>query len=494
MAVLNRVFVCLHFLLCIYYFCAAAENQYKAAVVEFHPPENVGDSFEILQHTVDEIVELLEQPQFENVDIIVLPEGAFNRLDTAVLLSKSENYCDDDSVHFLLRKISCVARKSSSYIVMNGYFKIKCNEDDQNFCVDKQENTNTYSTTIIFDRNGKHIAKYRKFNLFHEPVQVTEKPELITFQTDFNVTFGTSICLDLLSYWPQDAIRKRGVENFVYPTMWYSQLPHLSALQNQYGWASSTNVNLLAANINWPSLYCSGSGIYSGSQIVKTIYTSDEKTQVLIANVPKSPSLLEYEKSIQLYQYVDHKLIETNQLNDNLINNLLMKHEKLKHYKKTILKLQKNSHYKDQICKHNTCCSYEIETGDDNFVGFYMVGLFKGIKHYGTLDDLRTKQYVCTIVYCNEENNFKSCGTKPTSDLTKLNKLKLKLNLPNHEDVQIQSSVLTFSGHLLNTNEFEINTSVQNNSKLAQLNLLKPKNDLMTFAIFARDYSSHKIY
>lgn len=73
-----------------------------------------------------------------------------------------------------------------------------------------------------------YIFRYRKYNLFNEDVQVTEKPDLVTFHTDFNVTFGVCICFDLLFYWPPIALVERGVRNFVYPTMWFSEIPYLS--------------------------------------------------------------------------------------------------------------------------------------------------------------------------------------------------------------------------------------------------------------------------
>lgn len=68
--------------------------------------------------------------------------------------------------------------------------------------------------------------RYRKFHLYDEKAQRTIKPELVTFRTDFNVTFGLSVCFDLYFDSPSVALVKRGVRNFAFSTMWYSGLPY----------------------------------------------------------------------------------------------------------------------------------------------------------------------------------------------------------------------------------------------------------------------------
>lgn len=54
------------------------------------------------------------------------------------------------------------------------------------------------------------------------------KPDLITFKTNFNVTFGVCICFDLMFAEPAVNLINQGVKHFVYPTMWFSELPYLS--------------------------------------------------------------------------------------------------------------------------------------------------------------------------------------------------------------------------------------------------------------------------
>lgn len=128
-------------------------------MVEVNPPETIGDDFTTVAAVTDQMVDIIKSPETKNVDIIVLPEGVFNRVPTAILLPTSTVFCDDQNAHFLLRNISCAARDANKYVVIDAYFKIYCSDDDQTFCANKTDNTNMYNMAIAFDRNGIAVAK-----------------------------------------------------------------------------------------------------------------------------------------------------------------------------------------------------------------------------------------------------------------------------------------------------------------------------------------------
>lgn len=130
-----------------------------AAVVEVNPPETIGDDFSTVAAVCDQMVNIIQSPETKDVDIIVLPEGVFNRIETAVLLPTSTVFCDDPTSHFLLRNISCAARNANKYVVIDAYIKVHCSNDDQKFCANKSDNTNMYNTAVVFDRNGIVVAK-----------------------------------------------------------------------------------------------------------------------------------------------------------------------------------------------------------------------------------------------------------------------------------------------------------------------------------------------
>lgn len=76
--------------------------------------------------------------------------------------------------------------------------------------------------------------RYRKTNLFVEPsFNVTKVPEIITFDTDFGVKFGTFICFDIIfNIPPLYLTRIYGITDFVFPTAWFSEVPFLTGKQN----------------------------------------------------------------------------------------------------------------------------------------------------------------------------------------------------------------------------------------------------------------------
>lgn len=74
--------------------------------------------------------------------------------------------------------------------------------------------------------NGSINFRYRKYNPYNEDIAVTEEPEIVTFRTDFNVTFGVMVCFDLMLDIPGNVLVQSGIRNFVFSTMWHNQLPY----------------------------------------------------------------------------------------------------------------------------------------------------------------------------------------------------------------------------------------------------------------------------
>lgn len=127
------------------------------------------------------------------------------------------------------------ARLRQKYIVVNINEKSICPDKQQVMYEDPRKcgvnNTNIYNTNVVFDRNGTVISKYRKFNLFGEKgVLKPWKYEVVTFDTDFNVTFGMFICFDLMfDHPPLDLVRK-GVTDIIFTAHWFSELPFLTGI------------------------------------------------------------------------------------------------------------------------------------------------------------------------------------------------------------------------------------------------------------------------
>lgn len=235
-----------------------------------------------------------------NLDIIVFPEMTLNQLETAFEIPEFEDKivpCDNTSFALddLVKQISCAAKRFQRYVVVNMVTKAKCPDadmiaqEDPRQCSDRDDGFSYYNTNAVFDRDGTLISRYRKFNLFGERVDKPFKPSMVYFDTNFGVRFGHFICFDLQFRYPAlELVRNHNITDIVFPSMWYSELPFLTAVQLQKYWAYSNNVNLLAAGSNNPAVASTGSGIYAGRKgSLVSIMESTNISKLYTATVPK---------------------------------------------------------------------------------------------------------------------------------------------------------------------------------------------------------------
>lgn len=234
------------------------------------------------------------------LDIIVFPEMTLNGMETAVETPEPNDKvspCDNATypADNLVKLISCSAKTHRRYVVVNVVTKAACpdadmiaNEDPRN-CTDRADGMSYYNTNVVFDRNGTLISRYRKFNLFGESVDKPHKASLISFETDFGVKFGHFICFDLAFRFPAlELVRNQSITDIVFTTMWYSEMPFLTAVQVQQGWAFKNNVNLLASGANNPILGSTGTGIFAGRKgSLASVMEGGRKTTLFTATVPK---------------------------------------------------------------------------------------------------------------------------------------------------------------------------------------------------------------
>lgn len=120
---------------------------YKAAVVEFNLRSRpIGQN--IIKENVKRVIDIINSDEMKNVDILVFPESILNNPIAPIPLSKSDeehSLCDSSTIHWLLKDISCAARQSSTYIVIN--------------LITKDNTGNIYNAALVFDRLGSIIAK-----------------------------------------------------------------------------------------------------------------------------------------------------------------------------------------------------------------------------------------------------------------------------------------------------------------------------------------------
>lgn len=234
------------------------------------------------------------------LDIIVFPESCLNEFNTAVEIpdpKKKVIPCDsaDYPEGNLLKTLSCAAKAKQRYLVINLTEKTKCPDEqmiinkDPRDCAARPDKMSYYNVNVAIDRKGAVVSRYRKFNLFGELVDKPRVPEAVAFETDFGVTFGHFICFDLMFQKPAlELVRVMNITDIIFPTMWFSEIPFLSAVQVQQNWAFKNRVNLLAAGASNPKVGSTGTGIYAAhyGSLASTMAGTSE-TKLYTAIVPK---------------------------------------------------------------------------------------------------------------------------------------------------------------------------------------------------------------
>lgn len=136
-------------------------------------------------------------------------------------------------------------------------------------------------------------------------------------------------------------------------------------------------MNLLAANVNFPKLGCSGSGIYSGRMGALQVFVSETPaTKILIAKLPIdlpaedsiSPSEVVAKRifaSLNDFSYFTGKIynfFKSDETNDAIY----LKQDDLGEYSMNFLNFaEKNLSQSGMVCNRAICCSYSVEVTDN---------------------------------------------------------------------------------------------------------------------------------
>ncbi|XP_004928913.2 vanin-like protein 1 isoform X1 [Bombyx mori] len=267
------------------------DSQYVAAVVEFIMSDDVEDNIRNYIHYIEEAAK-------QHADIIVFPELSLTNKTTAFVVpvyGSLKRYpipaIHPDLYDNILVSISAAARSNQIYVVVNGRELMDCTKNDTGEpCPELKEYI--FNTNVVFDRNGAVIDRYRKINLFREYSHTPAlSPDLGYFDTDFGVKFSHFICFDIMFQVPAvQSVQKLNVTDVIFSTMWFSELPYLTAVQIQQAYAYEMNVNFIGAGANNISLGNAGSGIYSGrAGALVSIMPGVPTTRLLVSRVPKIP-------------------------------------------------------------------------------------------------------------------------------------------------------------------------------------------------------------
>ncbi|XP_030045834.1 biotinidase [Microcaecilia unicolor] len=194
----------------------------------------------------------------------------------------------------VLQRLSCMARRGRMYLVANLGTKQPCELSDPQCPLDGRYQ---YNTNAVFSANGTLLARYRKQNLYFEyAFDTPSEVDYVVFDTPFANKFGVFTCFDILFYEPAvSLIRNFSVKHVVFPAAWMNQLPLLTAIQIQRGFATGFNINVLAANIHNTALSMTGSGIYTPSKSFYYYDMKGEGSKLIVAQIPVNPSEESYQ-------------------------------------------------------------------------------------------------------------------------------------------------------------------------------------------------------
>lgn len=188
-----------------------------------------------LDDNLNGYLEIIASKEAENLDIMVFPEGTLNSNSNPTFVpdpsKQLEIPCDaaEGIYHNFLMQISCAARKYAKYVVINLTEQELCSAVPEDTRPCASSGLNIYNTNVVFDRSGAVVSRYRKVHLYGENKNSTLVPEFGWFDTDFGVRFGHFVCFDILFYSPaQEMVDSYGIKDFIFTTMWFSQLPFLT--------------------------------------------------------------------------------------------------------------------------------------------------------------------------------------------------------------------------------------------------------------------------
>ncbi|XP_054282689.1 vanin-like protein 1 [Macrosteles quadrilineatus] len=435
----------------------SAKDTYSAVVVEYSPSQDPS-----IDPSTNILLNVMNYGHITNIanenflpDIIVFPEiglkGYGNQEQYLFIPDPDDKVrpCAYNTTYEApLVQLSCIARATETYLVVN--------LGEKYFNISQQKNV-YFNTDVVFDSTGTIIVRYRKIHLYGETGKSpSPNKELAYFDTNFGVRFGIFTCFDIIFEDPGVILANEfNITHFIFPTAWFSEMPFLTAIQEQFYWSYSQDVVLLASGYNDPSVGSSGTGIYLGRRGPVAYNMSEARqTFMLQADVPKKlRSGLGTEEGKELLSEIlilDDEMEETKstfQDTPENTNKIKLKLEKaLKMYtNKSIIPPESPIHIIDgrsfyvdftvneNICQNSLCCVFDLairavfskshqETtrGDDYSQMFYRLAVFDGVRDYDRVDYGGVQ--VCAIIPC-ANSDHSSCGLRSDDVSAKPNML-----------------------------------------------------------------------
>ncbi|XP_065204010.1 uncharacterized protein LOC135834100 [Planococcus citri] len=471
------------------------EDYYVAGVVDFQPLA-VGDILTKVRWNVDQYVGIIKECEKYMVDILVFPElGIFSILDSmdSILMiaprippAEAEAVpCNVREFDEILTKLSCAAQSTKMYVAATMMEK-HCRENTSCAFGD----LTVYLTTVVFDRNGKIVAKYRKYNLYIERflpgLKSLSQPDFVTFTSDFNVTFGMITGFDIFFKEPGVSLIERyNVTDIIFPSSLPTRLPFLAVSSVVAGWSYVMNVNILSSK-NSDLLGIAGNNIYYGRREYSQTYVADYGfSAIVIAPVPKhnAPFPRNFaDQYVSLMKY-SNRAIPISHLREHALTSISMEPLINSNYERVRTFRYVN---KEFFC--NISITWEPSIDSFGFPGYRMAG-FNGLTNY-TLSSINNYVEMCGLILCSSLNTYMCLLPPFFDDSSKVTITSMRIVAASRlavDDVRIPIT-LSSDYTVLNPSYYEFTNVIKivENEKynIAEITLKKPVSHLISFGIY----------
>ncbi|XP_030172233.1 vascular non-inflammatory molecule 3 [Lynx canadensis] len=414
--------------------CVGALDTFVAAVYEHavilpnrtETPVSKEEALLLMNKNIDVLENAVKLAARQGAHIIVTPEdGIYGWVFTRETIYPYLEDIPDPEVNWIpctdpqrfgytpvQQRLSCLAKDNSIYVVANIGDKKPCNASDPQCPPDGRYQ---YNTDVVFDSEGRLVARYHKYNLFAPEIQFDfpKDSESVTFETPFG-KFGIFTCFDIFSHTPAVVVVDEfQVDSVLYPVAWYNTLPLLSAVPFHSAWARAMRVNLLAANTHNTSMHMTGSGIYAPEAVKVYHYDMEtESGQLMLSELKSRPrSEPTYPVAVDWSAYarsVKPFLSEQSNFPGMIYFDEL-----------TFIELKRNTgNY--TVCQKDLCCHLTYKMSEKRTDEVYALGAFDGLH---TVEGQYYLQ-ICTLLKC-QISDLRTCGEPVGSAFTKLEEFSL---------------------------------------------------------------------
>ncbi|XP_074043710.1 pantetheinase isoform X2 [Macrotis lagotis] len=402
---------------------------YEHAVIQSNmtiTPVSQEDALMLMNKNLDVLEKAIKLAAEKGAQIIVTPEdGIYGWTFTRETIYPYLEDIPDPQVNWIpctepnrfgrtpvQKRLSCLARENSIYVVANMGDKKECDTSDSKCPPDGRYQ---YNTNVVFDSEGKLVARYHKYNLFEPEIQFNfpKDSQHVTFDTPFG-KFGIFTCFDIFSYDPAViVVDKFQVDSIVFPTAWFNTLPLLSAVPFHSSWARSMRVNFLSANIHHTKMHMTGSGIYAPEAVKVYHYDMEtESGQLLLSELKSRPRLASNYPAVVDWNAYAKSVRPFSSDQPDFPGRIYFDEF-------TFTELTKNEgNY--TVCQKDLCCHLSYKMSEKRTDEVYVLGAFDGLH---TIEGQFYIQ-ICTLVKC-QTTDLKTCGEPVGSAFTKFEAFSL---------------------------------------------------------------------